>query len=301
VLPAESLDQASGLRRMLGEQEVFFPIGVFGPDPELNAAAAASLAFALGRRGSQVCVMDELSGPRNVAAYLGIGSNAELEQAAGGKVDLAEAMGTGPAGVRVLHAPGGVAAVAGLADTAWRQLGESLHALEPEWMLITAAEADRPSLALACPRRLLVLPAERHRLPEAYAVLKAAHQYQPDGSWRVLVMNARSEEQAAQLLAALVDTASRFLEVPLDFAGAVPKDEKLQVAARSLRPLLEMSPDAPAARAFRAIVEAMPGWPWGGLAMGLEVFWQRLGLFSRMSAELGRRNATLMQHGRVYG
>jgi flagellar biosynthesis protein FlhG len=301
VLPAESVDQATGLRRLFGEQETFFGVGIFGPDAEFNAAAAASLAYALGRRGSQVCVLDELEAPRNVAGYLGIGANADIGHVARGALNLADAMAMGPAGVRVLNARGGAAAVATMPDTAWRKLGEALHKLAPEWMLVTAAEGNGPSLALACPRRLLVLPADKSRLPEAYAVLKAAHQYQPDGNWRVLVMNARSDEQAEQLMAALVDTASRFLDVDLDYAGAVPRDEKIHAAARSLRALLEMSPEAPAARAFRGLAEAMPGWAWGGMAMGLDVFWQRLGLFSRMSAELGRGTVKAMQHGRAYG
>ena len=299
--PAELLDQASGLRRLLGETEAFFPIGVFGPDPELNAVATASLAFALGRRGNQVCVLDELGGSRNVAGYLGIGGGVDFDRVARAGLNLDDALMTGPADVRLLQVRDGARTAASLADAVWRRLGESFQHLAPEWMLITATETPGPSLALACPRRLLVLPAEKQRLPEAYAVLKAAHQYQPDGSWRVLVMNARSDDQATQLMAALVDTASRFLEIRLDYAGAVPRDDKIQAAARSLRPLLEMSPDAPAACAFRAMVEAMPNWSWGGLAMSLDVFWQRLGLFSRMSAGLGRGATDSMRHGRAYG
>jgi len=51
-------DQAAGLRRLLGERNACRPIGLFGPDPVLNASAAAGLAFALAARGARVCLID---------------------------------------------------------------------------------------------------------------------------------------------------------------------------------------------------------------------------------------------------
>lgn len=299
--PAELLDQATGLRRLLGEQGGLSTTGVFGPDSELNAAVTASLAFALARRGSPVCVMDELPGPGNVAGYLGIAVGHGLRELSKGAVSLSDALATGPAGVQVLEAGNGVALAASMSESAWRRLGDEMQKVACEWLLITATGDDLPSLALACPCRLLVLPAQKNRLPEAYATLKAAHQRQPDGRWRVLVMNAGSDEQAQQLMNALNETASRFLDIQLEYAGAVPKDENINMAARSMRPLLEISPASVAAQAFRALAEAMQAWSSVGLNMGPDVFWQRLGLFSRMSAMAAQRTNSQIRHGRVYG
>jgi flagellar biosynthesis protein FlhG len=301
VQPVEQFDQATGLRRLLGEQETFFPAGVFGPDEELNAAATASLAVALARRGSPVCVMDELPGPRNVAGYLGIAADRGLRELSKGAMPLQEAMVRGPADVQLLDAADGVTSAASMSELSWRRLGDEMQQIACEWLLMTARDGDRPSLALACPRRLLVLPAQKNRLPEAYATLKAAHQRQPDGRWWVLVMNAGSEAQVVQLMAALNETTHRFLGIELEYAGAIPKDESIHMAARSLRPLLEMSPSSPAALAFRTLAETMPDWGAAGLVMGPDVFWQRLGLFSRMSAQAELRTNLKSQHGRVYG
>jgi flagellar biosynthesis protein FlhG len=300
VQPAELLDQATGLRRLLGEQELFYSVGIFGPDPELNAAATASLACALARRGNPACVIDELPGPRNVAGHLGLGSERGFREVARDGLALTDVLMTSPAGVQVLAASDGVGLAAAMAEAAWRRLGEELRAIASEWLLLTAAPGDQASLALACPLRLLVLPAEKKRLPEAYAELKAAHQRQPDGRWRVLVMNVGNAEQARQRLAALNDTARRFLGIEVALAGFVPKDEKIDMAVRSMRPLLEWSPAAPAAQAFRSLAEAMPTWA-AGPAMGLDLFWQRLGLFSRMAAEPGQGTNSQIRYGRVYG
>lgn len=301
--PADLTDQAAGLRRLLGEQEAFCSVGIFGPDVVLTASATAGLAFALARRCSHVCVFDELPAPQHVAAHLGVAAVAPgLGDVAMGTVTLPTALLTGPAGVRILGAGGALGRIAAMSETAWRGMVAAFQETACEWLLITAPAEDKASLALACPQRLLVMPATKNRLPETYAVLKAAHQRQPDGRWRVLVMDAADADQAQPLMAALNETAERFLGIRLDYAGVVPRDEKIDRAVRAMRPLLEVSPQAPAAQALRGLAEAMPAWTRDVPVMGREVFWQRLGLFSRMSAAASMRLETQpRRHDRVYG
>lgn len=303
--PVEALDQASGLRRLLGEQNAFQSLGIFGPDPDLNAAAAANLAYALARRGSRVCLLEEAPGPRNAAGLLGLSPRHGLADALEGRLALADALVTGPGGIQVLLAPRGVFQVGAVNERRWARLGDEFRAGGHQWLLATAPLGEVPSLALVAPRRLLVLPAAKTRLTEAYASLKAAHQQQPDADWHLLFMQVADPDKARQLLVALGDTCRRFLGIELSDYAAVPRDARLDAAARAMRPVLDLAPAAPAAQAFRELAEAMEPWTWGG-GPSLEEHWQRLGIFSRMVAEAATAsNVTAatrrIRHGGAHG
>lgn len=285
--PAEIHDQASGLRRLLAERPGFCAIGLFGPDPALNALTGASLAFALARRGDSVWVLDEAAPPANVATQLGLAPRAGLADLGRSELGLLDALATGPGGVQVLAAQRSVAWLREMGERRWLRLGESVAAQSPDWLLLAAPGDAANSLAHAAPLKLLLLPAAKNRIAEAYATLKLAHQIQPDGQWLVLRLNAGDPQQSAALFASLADTARRFLEIaPVDL-GAVPRDAKLELAARSMRPILEVSPASPAAAAFRAVVERLgehAALRPPRLELDFDAFWQRLGLIGRMLA-----------------
>lgn len=299
---SELQDQATGLRRLLGEHEQLRTLAIFGPDARLNAAAASSLAFALARRGSRVCVIDEAPAPHNLTTHLGLTPRFTLADVARRGISFADALSTGPGEIRVLTAPHGFDWASGIAEADWARMGEAFSRMGSEWLLLTAPVPDTPSLALAAEQRVLVLPALKTRLTEAYAVLKAAHQRQPDGQWQTLVMNAASEERALQMAIALQETSAHFLDIePMPF-GAIPSDEKLDQAVRAMRPLLEMSPNAPAAMAFRNLAESMQSWQWD--RTDRETFWRRMGLLSRLAMAHTTSMFTPqhdLRHGRLYG
>lgn len=297
---ADGLDQAAGLRRLLGAGATPETLAVFGPEASLNAMACASLAFALAQRGGPVCVIDEAAGPRNVAGQFGLSPRFGLTDVLRDGIGLEDAMVRVPGGARLLRAEQGLGQVATTDERTWARLGDAFARASWAWVLLAAPAAAGPSLALAAPRRLLVLPARRQRLTEAYAMVKGIQQMQPDGRWQVLVMNATDAAQAATLTAALNDTARRFLGIEMDFLGVVPRDGKVEQAARAMRPLLEISPASPAATAFRGLAEALHTGP---VAAGMDhhVFWQRLGLFGRLSGQLAPQQPWRMRHGRAYG
>jgi flagellar biosynthesis protein FlhG len=294
-------DQAAGLRRLLGEQHNFRVLGLFGPDPALNASAAAGLAHALTQRGDQVCLIDEAPGPHNVAGQLGLTPRHGLADLARGSIHaVAEALIHLPDGPALLRAEQGLAHAAAADDRHWNRLADDFAASAGQWLLLAAPADERPCLALAAPRRILVLPAAKTRLTEAYALLKSAHHKQADASWQALFMSAGAEPRAELLMAALNETSQRFLGIEIGLLGAVPKDAQLDLAVRSMRPIHQVAPAAPAAQAFRQLAERLADQPGAGLDARL--FWQRLGLFSRLNRPTRPQTLTRhVQHGRAYG
>jgi flagellar biosynthesis protein FlhG len=295
-------DQAAGLRRLLGEQNAFRAVGLIGPDAELNACAAAGLAFALAHQGGRVCILDEAPGPRNVAGQLGLTPRHGLADAARGEIHLEDALVGLDDGLSLLRAERGLSDAAESDDRLWSRLSDDFAAGAWEWLVLNTPEDERPSLALAAPLRLLVLPAVKARLTEAYAVLKAAHRRQPDVRWLALFMHADDDQRTGQLMTTLNETTRRFLGLEIALLGAVPRDAKLDIALRSMRPVHEVSPAAPAATAFRHLAGVLRGTPADfTTGMDAKVFWQRLGLFGRLNRQPRQPSTRHVQHGRAYG
>jgi flagellar biosynthesis protein FlhG len=245
-------DQAAGLRRLLGGQHRLSAIGLFGPDPLLNAQAAANLAYALNRRGSRICLIDEAPGPYNAMGQFGISADLTLADVLKRRGALDDALTQAADGLLLLSAARGLSWAAETDERDWNRLSGDLVCMEPDWLLISAPADDHASLALASALRVLVLPAQRNRLTEAYAVLKAAHHRHPDARWFALCMQVETET-AEQSVAALNETTRRFLGIGVGLLGAIPRDVELDRTARAMRLILEASPTSPAAIALRQV------------------------------------------------
>lgn len=298
---ADILDQAAGLRRLLGTDGVRLrSVAFLGPDPALTATACASLAFALVQRGGDVCVLDECAGPHTVAGQFGITPRAGLAEVVSGEIGLNSAIIRGAGGIGLLPAEGGMALAAASDQRQWSELADTFAQTPWQWILLPAG-GDEPGFALTATRRVLVLPPGRQRLTEAYAIMKGVQRRQADAAWQVLVMQTADDGQAARLAAAIGETARRFLGIEASLLGGIPRDGRLEAATRAMRPLLDFAPEAPAAGAFRAVAETMSGWPPDVDSIDARVFWQRLGLFSRMHAAVSRPSHWRPRHGRASG
>jgi len=303
VPSAETLDQATGLRRLLGRQAPFHACAVFGPDPALQAMALASLAYALARRGEAVLVLDEAESPHNVATQYGLAPRQRLADVLRGRAALDRVVVEAPGDVRLILTGPLAAEFNQMTDAAWdRRLDELIGVVgNPGWLLVNTRPGGVASpLAAACADRLLVLADSKAVLTDAYALLKAAHQDRPDGRWRVLVMNRQSQGESDSLFANLAGTAQRFLGMRLEWFGSVPKDEKLAQSMRLMRPLLEVAPECPGSLAFKALAEAAGAWG-DSDGMDAQAYWQRaylLGRVAEQAAGVGLRNARFdRRHG----
>jgi flagellar biosynthesis protein FlhG len=296
LVGAPGLDQATGLRRMLGADNGPRALGIFGADAALNAHAGANLATAMAQRGASVTIIDEVPPPLNVATRLGIVPETSLAQYLAGQ---APGKARAP-GMRVLRAERLLRDAADLPPQVWRRLEAALPASEIDWLFLAAPADEGPCLALAAPRRVLVVPGARNRLTEAYALLKSLHQQQPDGRWWILFMELDDAARAQAMMAAITETSRRFLEVEPAFLGHVPRDGKLRLAERALRALLDFAPDSAAAAAFRAAAESLARQAPASDKLEYSGFWQRMGLIGRTLSPHAENNRLETARGGHY-
>lgn len=263
---ADPIDQATGLRRLFAGGPEFRSVGILGPDGRRNARACAELARGLGRRGSQVLVLDEARPPYNVGGMWGLLARHTLADVP--RVHLAEAAVDAGQGIRLLAAPESLRTLAALNEQSLLAMAEHWGEA-PEWMLLNGRggpQGGGAGLATTAEIRVLVLPGGRDWLADAYAALKAAHAAWFGGQWMVLVEGA-DLDVAQRLYHSLRETAQRFLGFSPGYLGCLPSPREQD--ADGYGGLL--------AESLQAVQAEQP--------INFEQCWQRMWLFSRMALE----------------
>ncbi len=286
--PTEFLDQAAGLRRLMGFGQPFLPLGVCGTDPVLTSWATAHLAWALSQRGLPVWVVDEAPAPHNAGAGFGLPPARTLEEAVRAARPESAVSSIAP-GLSLLAVRGGMSWLGSLPENHWRAAVQALTALpeQPHCLLLLAPPAaESRSLAMHTEERLLILPRRgRTTLTRAYALMKGLQRLHPAQRWHVLVMQARDASLARETFAALASTATRFLGITPHWLGSVPEDPALTQAHRQWVSVLELSPERPAAQAFRHIAEGLASRLQAAGRYPPEEFWLKMWMFSRLTTD----------------
>jgi flagellar biosynthesis protein FlhG len=131
--------------------------------------------------------------------------------------------------------------------------------------------------AAAAQSIVVVVSPEPTSLTDAYALMKVLLRQYRERRFHVLVNLAKSPNEAARVFAKLDVAVSRFLQISINFLGAVPMDDYLPLAVTQQRAVLDRYPHAPSSRAFLSLAEGMDRIAPPALPKGtVEFLWQHL-------------------------
>jgi flagellar biosynthesis protein FlhG len=237
-----SLDQAAGLRRMLGKRALRVLPLLSSMDEAAQAALALRLAAALARLGSRVVLLDASAGA--VPAALGLAARGDLLHLIEGRSEFADVALDAPEGLRVLPAARGIAALEQHGGEDYSQLFGAFAALRDpaDLVLLNCAAHDARSACRAAGgghELVLAMRTDGESVTGAYALVKEALRRHGQRGYRLLFAGASSRE-AGPLAARMRATAKRFLDVELRAGGAIA--------------------DAAAADDWRGVADACYGW-----------------------------------------
>jgi len=249
-------DQADGLRRLLAGTPTRV-IAIAGSGPGVGATTAATnLGAALVHQGKAVLLLDEHEpAPASACALWAVRPPGTLADIAARRLGGEDAAAQAACGVSVLHAPPGAQPPAMDPRMLW----------QGSVILIDAAldgEGRLSTLARQADELVLVFRPQPASITAAYAGIKRLHYAHALKQLRLLVNGVAAEGEAAQVMANLVSTGSRYLAVSLQPAGSVRADVHLQDAGRLRQTVVEAFPASPAAVDFRRIAAAIGQWPW---------------------------------------
>lgn len=279
-------DQAAGLRRLLGGERQRIVTFAAASEGVGKTHVVANLAAALVQQGKSVLVVDENAAQDNVAGWFGTTSGHDLLDVLQGRRSLISTLIEPEPGLRILPAARAVNAFAQLGGGQRDAFLAALSgpSVKPDVILIDAAH-DHPQgfspFGLASPETVVVLSATAAAITAGYALVKRVSASFGRRHFRVLVNKVRNAAEAERVYGNLARVSSQRAVATLGFAGYVPADESMGYAARSMRSVLGVLPDSPAALAFRALAADLLYWPTEDKPEGLEQFMAQLLHFSQ--------------------
>ena len=221
-------------------------------------------------------------GESNVDVLLGLKPKATLADVLEGKCDLRDVLVTGPGGVRIVPAASGAANMvslnhqqhAGLIQ-AFSEIGDNIDVL----IVDTAAGIGDSvvSFVRAAQEVLVVVCDEPTSITDAYALIKLLNRDYGMTRFRVLANMVGTPQEGRMVFAKLAKVTDRFLDVALQYVGAVPFDEAVRKSVQKQRAVFEAFPRSKASLAIRAIAQKVDAWPLPANPRGhLEFFVERL-------------------------
>lgn len=243
---------------------------------------SVNLSLALADMGRRVVLLDADLGLANVDVLLGLKPKATLADVLEGKCDLRDVMVTGPGGIRIVPAASGAANMVSLSPQqhagliqAFSEIGDNIDVL----VVDTAAGIGDSvvSFVRAAQEALIVVCDEPTSITDAYALIKLLNRDHGMTRFRVLANMVGTPQEGRMVFAKLTKVTDRFLDVALQYVGAVPFDESVRKSVQKQRAVFEAFPRSKASLAIRAIAQKVDAWPLPANPRGhLEFFVERL-------------------------
>ncbi len=243
---------------------------------------SVNLSIGLAELGRRVVLLDADLGLANIDILLGLSSSRTIEDVLQGECDLADIMLTGPGGIRIVPASSGTQRLsqlnsmehAGLIQ-AFSDLGDDIDVL----VVDTAAGISDGvmSFVRAAQEVIVVVTDEPTSITDAYAQIKLLNRDYGLFRFRVVANMVKSPQEGNALFNKLTKVTDRFLDVAMQYVGAVPQDDAVRRAVQRQRAVLDAYPRSKAGTAFRALAKKVDAWPLPSSPRGhLEFFVDRL-------------------------
>ncbi len=280
------MDQAQGIRQMRAQHPVRVIAVTSGKGGVGKSNVTINLAVTLAQSGEKVMVMDADMGLANIDVLLGLSPGLNLSHVINGECSLEETIIEGPAGIKIVPASSGVAAMSDLTPAQNAGIIRSFSELtEPvDTLLIDTAAGLSDSVVSytrAAREVIVVVCDEPASITDAYAMVKVMNRDYGVERFHVLANQAQGATQGRELYNKLARVSERFLDVTLNYLGCIPYDDCLKKAVQKQKSVVEAFPRSQSANAFKQIAKKTQQWPSPSSIEGhLEFFIERLVNFS---------------------
>ncbi|HEY5997142.1 MAG TPA: hypothetical protein VIU29_08965, partial [Candidatus Deferrimicrobiaceae bacterium] len=134
---------------------------------------------------------------------------------------------------------------------------------------------------------IVVVTPDNTSVADAYALIKVLTQNFGEKYFHILLNMVQNEFEAINTFKKIERSASKFLNISLDYAGFVVRDDHIRRSENAQKPLVDHTPAAPAARSIRGVAESLLSVRGRGSMKGTpQFFWKRL-LVEEQSDRIG--------------
>ena len=220
-----------------------------------KTSIAVNLALSLTRTGGRVALLDADFGLANSHILLGVNPKKTVQDFLENKATLSEIVSKGPLGLKFISGGSGLTDMLNIDKASRYSLIRSMEPLESEVDFLVVdipAGASDSSIAFvsASDRIFVVLVGEPTSFMDAYTLIKAANLEMGVKNFSVIVNMADSTSQAKVHFEKFQAIATRFLDVTINFAGAIPFSRKMRESVVKRKPLVLGQEDSVEKNAF---------------------------------------------------
>ncbi|MCW9012387.1 MAG: MinD/ParA family protein [Gammaproteobacteria bacterium] len=275
-------DQAAGLRRMTKQKPVQVIAVASGKGGVGKTNVSVNLSISMVEAGKNVLLLDADLGLANVDLLLGLHSEYNLSHVISGERTLEEIIVAGPEGLKIVPAASGTQMMSELTPAQHAGVIRAFSEINmPIDILVVDTAAGISdgvvSFTRASNEVIVVVCNEPTSLTDAYALIKVLSEDHGVQRFNILANMIRSPKEGLNLFAKLSRVTDQYLDVTLDYLGAIPNDEYLVKAVKRQHAVVQSYPQSPSALAFRKIAKKVINWPLPEQAGGhLEFFVERL-------------------------
>lgn len=262
----DGLDQAAGLRHLSRSKPVKVIAVSAGKGGVGKSNISVNLAVALAQKDKNVLLLDADLGLANIDIMLGLHSKYNLSHVVQGFCHLSDIMMQGPCGIRLIPAASGTESMTQLSTAEHAGIIDSFNELtdDVDYMIIdTAAGISDTVLSFVRSSQevIVVVCDEPTSLTDAYALIKVMSKRYEWSHFHVLANMVRTLREGKELFNKLYRVAEHFLDVRLDYLGAIPFDERVHDAVKKQKPVLITYPESQAAKALLQLADTIEDWP----------------------------------------
>ena len=262
----QSSDQAEGLRRLVAPKPIKIIAVSSGKGGVGKTNVSVNLAISMAKQGKEVILLDADLGLANVDVLLGLNTEYDLSHVIRGERTLEEVIVEGPSNIKVIPASTGVSEMANLSPA--EQIGlinafSDLSCSVDSMIIDTGAGISDPVMNFcgASQDVIVVVHDEPASITDAYAFIKVMSRKHNVSKFHILANMTHDASEGRELFMKLSKATDRFLDVVLNFIGAVPYDGKLRKSIQYQRAVIDAFPNSPSALAFKRIAKQINNWP----------------------------------------
>lgn len=258
------MDQAEQLRNIIKKQNKKHHIArvitvTSGKGGVGKSNISVNLAIQMSRIGKRVVVLDADFGLANIEVMLGIRPKYSLADMMFRGRSIQEVISDGPENIGFISGGSGLREMTNLNREQVLSLVNMMYELDhiADVVLIdTGAGISDTVMELVASSEevLLIATPEPTSITDAYALLKTLHRHGGFDSSRTSIKvvgnRIQSYDEGKDLFNKLGAVVDKFLEIDMEYLGAIPYDEKLSRAVMKQQPVSLVYPNAPAARAI---------------------------------------------------
>ena len=221
---------------------------------------AVNLAFALMKKDQRVLLVDGDLGLANVDVMLGINVQTTIRHILERGADPLDSVVYLESNLGVLPASSGVPEMVTLGPEEQTRLGKLLTSIAGhfDYVLVDTAAGIGPSVLWLnnfVDHNIIVLTPDPTSLTDAYALIKTLSREYNRNHFYLVLNFVSNEQEGHQTYKTLEKVAKKFLNLDLQYLGAIPQDKAVNKAVRQQSPFIQKSPQCKAAQAVFLLAE----------------------------------------------